>query len=139
MLAILYLTAALSITQIQLGKSILTVEVANTPEAMAHGLMERTSLGEDQGMLFVYDRPKILHFWMKNTRIPLALAFFDEQRTITEIIEMAVPLQNEQLPPVYTSSLPSMYALEVPKSWFTRHQIREGTEFSFLGNANSVK
>ena len=73
------------------------VEVARTPEEQEHGLMGRTSLPKDGGMLFPFDPPKIATFWMKNTLIPLDMIFIRADGTIDRIAENTVP---ESLAPV---------------------------------------
>lgn len=75
----------------------LTVDVARTPEEQEHGLMGRTSLPKDGGMLFPFDPPKIATFWMKNTLIPLDMIFIRADGTIDRIAENTVP---ESLAPV---------------------------------------
>ncbi|MES2272581.1 MAG: DUF192 domain-containing protein, partial [Chlamydiota bacterium] len=64
--------------QIELGDQILTVELADTEVSITHGLMGRKTLRPGYGMLFVYKKPQILSFWMKNTLIPLSIGFFDD-------------------------------------------------------------
>lgn len=74
-----------------------SVEVARTPEEQQHGLMGRTSLPPDGGMLFPFEPPKIATFWMKNTLIPLDMIFIRADGTIDRIAENTVP---ESLAPV---------------------------------------
>ena len=74
-----------------------TVEVARTPDEQAKGLMGRTSLPKEGGMLFPFDPPKIATFWMKNTLIPLDMIFIRADGTIDRIAENTVP---ESLAPV---------------------------------------
>lgn len=68
------------------------VEVMDTPEERAQGLMNRESLAKFSGMLFVYDSPQPVAFWMKNTLIPLDMLFFDDQGRLTRIKSRARPL-----------------------------------------------
>lgn len=68
------------------------VEIATTPEEQAKGLMHRTSLGADEGMLFVYPSPVETAFWMKNTLIPLDMIFIDDQRKIVRITANTRPM-----------------------------------------------
>lgn len=68
-----------------------TVEVARTPEEQARGLMHRTSLAPDRGMLFPFARPKFASFWMKNTFIPLDIIFIRSDGSIDRIAENTIP------------------------------------------------
>ena len=111
----------------------LRVEMALTPTQKAQGLMGRTSLAEGAGMLFEFQPPQILSFWMKNTLIPLSIGFFRANKTLIEIQEMEPshgPVREEFLPR-YVSSEPAMYAIEVPKGWFHKKKIKPGAQFRF--------
>src|SRR5438132_8149993 len=119
----LFLLMALSCFafQIQLGPEVLSVELADTHETRAKGLMGRKNLNDNEGMLFVFPKKEILSFWMKNTLIPLSIGFFDEEQNLIEILDMEVP--NSRHPKTYKSHYPSLYALEVPRGWFAKHEI----------------
>ncbi len=84
--------------------------------------MFRTFLPEEQGMLFVFDKPQILSFWMKNTRLPLSIAYIDINCRIISIQNMA-PMNDTIL---YDSPSPALYALETNQGWFERKGIRTG-------------
>ncbi len=99
------------------------VEIADGPFERARGLMYRKSLGEDRGMLFVFSRDQELSFWMKNTRIPLSIAYIDSKGRITDILDMK-PLDDK--PPHYVSSEPAQYALEVNQGFFDEHGVKVG-------------
>ena len=90
------------------------MELAITPEERQRGLMGRTSLAHDAGMLFVFEEERTLSFWMKGTLIPLDILFIDgEQRIVdiqTMVPEPGVPTRNLT---VYPSAEPAIYALEV--------------------------
>lgn len=73
------------------GRESFAVELADEPEERARGLMFRTEMGQAAGMLFVYDRPRQVSFWMKNTLIPLDMVFADATGTVTRVHEGAVP------------------------------------------------
>lgn len=102
------------------GKKI-RVEVAQTEDEKARGLMFRESLGEDEGMLFVYEREEILTFWMKNTPIPLSIAFIDQRGTIVDIQDME-PFDLR----AHASALPARYALEMNRNWFKKRGVKAG-------------
>jgi uncharacterized membrane protein (UPF0127 family) len=74
------------------GTARFTVEVADEPEERSLGLMNRESMANSAGMLFVYERPQRAVFWMKNTLIPLDMIFADETGVVTKVHENAVPL-----------------------------------------------
>lgn len=105
------------------------VEIAATDEQRAFGLMNRDSLPESEGMLFVYDtiQPAEGSFWMFNTRIPLDIAFLDENGTIVSIRQMepcASPYP--QWCPSYESGAPFQYALEMQLGWFEERGVGVG-------------
>lgn len=99
----------------------LRVEVADDGEERALGLMYRDRLPEDQGMLFVYPELDERNFWMKNTRIPLSIAFLADDGTIVHIADMQP--QSLALTP---STQPVRYALEVNQGWFAQHGVQVG-------------
>jgi uncharacterized protein len=105
----------------------LTIELATTPEARSCGLSLRDSLPENRGMLFVYAEPEILTFWMKNTRIPLSIAFIEAAGRIVSIQKMnPFPLTT-----VYASPVPALYALEVNQGWFEENGLGVGDVVEF--------
>lgn len=103
------------------GKTIIA-ELARTPEEQARGLMYRRSLGENEGMLFIYDSPRMMSFWMKNTRIPLSIAFMDGGGKIVQIDRM----QAYDCVTLHPSSQPAQYALEMNGGWFERNGVGVG-------------
>jgi uncharacterized protein len=105
----------------------LTIELATTPETRSCGLSQRSSLMSDRGMLFVYAEPEILTFWMKNTHIPLSIAFIAADGLIVSIQKMnPIPTTT-----VYASPVPSLYALEVNQGWFEEKEIGVGDVVEF--------
>ena len=99
----------------------LSVEIADNGEERAMGLMYRESMPESQGMLFVYDSAEPRSFWMKNTRIPLSIAFIDSNGVIISISDMK-PMDTHGT----ASAGPAQYALEVNQGWYTRNGIKVG-------------
>lgn len=108
-------------TTIRVGAEHLTVEVADDPLERARGLMYRDKLGADAGMIFVYPDEAPRQFWMKDTRIPLSIAFLDAQGVVVSVSEM-LPLDLNTTP----SNGPAMYALEMNRGWFAAHGVRPG-------------
>lgn len=111
----------LSVASILVGHQRVTVEVAATPSARRRGLMHRDSLPDDRGMLFIFPREKLLTFWMKDTHIPLSIAFARADGTIVHIAD----LEPRSERPVSSRS-PARYALEMNRGWFLRHGVLEG-------------
>jgi uncharacterized membrane protein (UPF0127 family) len=99
-----------------------TVEVARTPEEQANGLMHRQSLAPDRGMLFPYEPPRDVSFWMKNTLIPLDMIFIRPDGTIARIAANTVPLSLEPVP----SLEPVSAVLEIAGGRSAELGIREG-------------
>ena len=106
---------------IGVGREDFVVEVARSSEEQARGLMERKHLGEREGMIFVYAADRRMSFWMKNTLIPLSIAFLAADGEILQIEDMK-PLD---LTPV-TSQRSARYALEVNQGAFERAGARVG-------------
>jgi hypothetical protein len=102
---------------------LLEVELADEREERKRGLMYRRELCSDCGMLFVFPRPRILSFWMKDTYIPLDIFFLDEEGRIVSLAENTVPLREM---PIYTSTGPAKYALEVQGGYAREKGLRAG-------------
>jgi hypothetical protein len=102
------------------------VEVAKTPEERAKGLMHRKHLAKDEGMLFIFEAEGYHGFWMKNTLIPLSIAFLDKEGKIVRISEMKPLTLTSHDPPQ-----PILYALEMNMGWFAAHGIKEGDVVRF--------
>lgn len=111
---------------ITLDGSALTVEIADTEESQEKGLMFRKELPENSGMLFVLKRPRQMCMWMKNTFIPLSVAFINAQGNIVNIEHMAPLTEN-----IHCSNSAVAYALEVNQGWFAKNRIGVG---SYVGN-----
>jgi len=99
----------------------LIVEVARTVKQREKGLMFRKELGWNEGMLFVFQEENYLTFWMKNTTIPLSIAYVDKNGKVTDIFTM----EPNSLKPVI-SSLPCMYAIEANRGFFRESGLRVG-------------
>ncbi|MBK7590399.1 MAG: DUF192 domain-containing protein [Betaproteobacteria bacterium] len=113
--------AELPLRPLAIGGHKLVAEVATTPEQRSTGLMHRFSLRPDHGMLFVFERPERLSFWMRNTFIPLSIAFIGADGRIVNIEDMA-----PQTEASHWSSGAALYALEMRKGWFAERGIRAG-------------
>lgn len=109
------------------GKEItVNVEIANTTAKRMKGLMFRSHLGEYDGMLFVFDSPAKHGFWMVNTSIALDAIFFDENKTVVDIISMEpcglIPCKT------HYPEKEALYALEVNKGFAERNRIKKGNK-----------
>jgi len=101
--------------------AVVKAEIARTQEEKSQGLMFRKKLPDGEGMLFVYERDEVLSFWMKNTLIPLSIAFIASDGRIIEIKDMYPHDEKSVL-----SSRSVRYALEAPQGWFTRAGVQNG-------------
>ena len=116
----------LPVVRLQSGSVELEVEVARDFREKSTGLMFRHGLAEGRGMIFVYDSDRYLGFWMKNTYIPLSIAYLSADGVILEIFDMQ-PLSLETV----QSTKPARYALEVPQGWFKQAGLEPGDRFEF--------
>lgn len=107
----------------------LAVETADTEAKRRYGLMFRKSLDQNRGMLFVFPFEIMLDFWMKNTYIPLSIAYIDKNFIINEIYDMK-PLDTSIK---YPSKRAAKYALEVNQGWFKKHNITKGCRIILNG------
>lgn len=112
---------------IQVDGTAVTVEIADEPAERTLGLMYRDTLDADRGMLFVYPRGEERNFWMKDTRIPLSIAYVDPTGVIVAIADMA-PFDTTPVP----SGAAAMYALEMNKGWFAAHNVVVGDKLTEL-------
>ncbi len=130
---LLALTAAaalaqpLPVAELRAGMHLIRAEVAADFSTRGRGLMHRKGLAPNAGMLFIFDGPSQQCMWMKNTYIPLSVAFLDEQGTIINIADMQP--QSEQ---THCSARPALYALEMTRGWFAERGIKPGTKLGGL-------
>jgi hypothetical protein len=124
-----YETAVLNIN----GR-ILNIEIADTPAKHALGLMFRKELAENSGMLFVFDRPKYASFWMKNTLIPLSLAYIKEDCNVSEILDLEPGSLIGK-----ASKEKVKYVIEVNRGWFEKNGIKKGYKIEGLDRYKQKK
>jgi hypothetical protein len=113
--------------ELKMGPYTVYAEVAATDATRAKGLMYRESLPDDRGMLFAFDAPNGSCFWMKNTPLPLSIAFISASGVILNIENMQ-PQSTQSHCPV----APMRYALEMKQGWFQKHGIRPGSRVEQL-------
>lgn len=111
----------LPIKRLSAGMHIIQAEVAATPETRITGLMYRKALAPNHGMLFVFDQANVQCFWMRNTFIPLSIAFMLDDGTIVNIADM-----KPQSDTSHCSSKPVRLALEMEQGWFAARAMTPG-------------
>jgi len=113
--------AELATTTLTIGTQSLTAELATSPAQRETGLMNRFSLKPDHGMLFIFERPEPLSFWMRNTFVALSIAFISADGRILNIEDM-----RPQTDDPHWSKGAALYALEMKKGWFAERGIVAG-------------
>lgn len=115
-----------------IGGHVVNAEVVATPEGRERGLMFRERLGENDGMLFVFDQIGYHSMWMRNTLIPLSVAFIDDKGKILNIEEM---LPHSEI--THRAAGPARYALEMNARWFRKRNVEPGTTIKGIEKAPS--
>jgi uncharacterized protein len=122
--------AGLPTVELSINGHRVVAEVAATDASRTTGLMNRFSLQPDHGMLFVFKEPRQQAFWMKNTYVPLSIAFIDRNGRIMNIEDMAPQTEN-----THPSRGPALYALEMKRGWFADRNIAPGAVIEGLAKA----
>lgn len=122
--------AALPVIRLTAGSGNLEVEVASNKAQRSLGLMNRASMPESRGMLFVYPAPAYFCMWMKNTKMPLSVAFIDAQGQVINIEDMAPQTETN-----HCTQRNATYALEANRGWFARHGVTAGSQIIGLEKA----
>lgn len=118
---------AAEIKEIQINQKNIQVEIADTDQERELGLMYRKTLPAEAGMLFKFDNAMPVCMWMKNTYIPLSVAFIDSNGTIINIEKMHPLTEN-----IHCSKRAAKYALEMNQGWFEKNKIKEGDKVAKL-------
>jgi len=108
----------------KLGDRTVRLQVAVTPLEMQKGLMDRTTLGVDDGMIFVYPRPQELSFWMRNTLIPLDIGYFDPKGVLQEVWQMYPRDERE----TKSRGHELQFAVEMNQNWYRDHGVKPGAQ-----------
>jgi uncharacterized membrane protein (UPF0127 family) len=108
---------------LKLGDRTVRVQIALSRPEMQRGLMHRKSLGTDEGMVFVHERPQLLAFWMRNTELPLDIGYFDPDGTLREVYQL---LPHDERP--VQSIGRRQIALEMNRGWFSRAGMKPGAQ-----------
>ena len=120
--------------ELSAGIHLIRAEVAYTFETRAQGLMFRKYLGPNEGMFFVFPQAEIQCMWMKNTLIPLSVAFIDEKGKIISISDMQPQTETS-----HCAAAPAKFALEMPGGWFAAKGIKSGTAIQGLNKAPAAR
>lgn len=116
-----------SFQTLTVGGHQLTVGVAETPEAITRGLSGQPSLGDDEGLLFVFPQKDFYPFWMKEMRFSIDILWLDEEGRVVEVSRQLTP---DSYPQIFVPKVPVRYVLEVKAGWADRYGIREGKKVS---------
>lgn len=111
----------LPVVEITAGMYVIQAEVARTMSTQSTGLMYRRSMGVNEGMLFIYDNPQIRCFWMRNTLLPLTIAFIADDGSIVNLKDMQPETENS-----HCAAKPVRYALEMNQGWFEKRGLKPG-------------
>ena len=114
-------------TKLTAGIHVITAEIASTPQSRMIGLMMRERLAPNHGMVFVFEDKSQHCFWMRNTLIPLSIAFLDDDGTVVSIADMAPKSEASTCP-----QRPVRYALEMDQGWFAKRGVTAGNKISGL-------
>ena len=123
--------AQLPVDWLTVGGHRITVELARRPAEQSRGLMFRESLPADHGMLFLFPVDEVQTFWMRNTKIPLSIAYADASGRIVRIADLE-PLDERPV----TSIVPARYALEMNRGWFAAHGVVAGDRITGIPSAS---
>jgi uncharacterized membrane protein (UPF0127 family) len=119
------------VVQLRAGMHLIRAEVAADYETRGRGLMYRKTLAPNSGMLFVFDAPALHCMWMKNTDLPLSVAFLDAQGAVINIEDMQPHTEDS-----HCAKRPALYALEMEQGWFARRGIKAGMKLDGLNTGS---
>jgi uncharacterized membrane protein (UPF0127 family) len=115
----------LAATTLKVGMHSIRAQLAITPMQRQIGLMHRREMPTQEGMLFVFDEPSQQCFWMRNTLIPLSIAFLADDGTVVNVADMK-PQSDDS----HCSAKPVRFALEMNQGWFAKRGVKPGTRIS---------
>lgn len=119
------------ITSVQFGNTIIPVTAASTEAEQRQGLSGRTILAAEEGMLFVFARPDVYGFWMKDMNFPLDIIWINEN---SEVIYIARDLKPDSFPNIFKPKEKALYVLEVNSGFAANHAIQVGDHATFITN-----
>ncbi len=121
--------------EIKVGNKLVRLQLAVNENEMTVGLMGRKDLGRDEGMLFVFNRPQRMSFWMHNTPTPLDIGYFDASGRLKEIY----PMQPFDETTVSSRSSELSLALEMNQGWFHENEIKPGAQLDMKALVRAMK
>ena len=116
---------------VEIGGQRYAIELADDDVERARGLMFRDAMANDQGMLFIHDAEEPQAYWMKNTKIPLDILYFDTGRRLVSQQRDIPPCSLGDACPSYPSNAPARYVLELNAGEAARLQLQDGAELTF--------
>jgi len=119
------------VAQLNAGMHLIRAEVVSEPGTRAQGLMYRKSMAQNAGMLFIFDEAAVHCMWMKNTLIPLSVAFIDDRGAIVNIADM-----EPQTEASHCAAQPVRYALEMNRGWFVSRGVKPGHRLGGIPGVN---
>jgi uncharacterized membrane protein (UPF0127 family) len=118
------------VAQLNAGMHLIRAEVVSDPGTRAQGLMYRKSMAQNAGMLFIFDEAAVHCMWMKNTLIPLSVAFIDDRGAIVNVEDM-----EPQTEASHCAAQPVRYALEMNRGWFAARGVKPGSRLGGIPGA----
>jgi len=119
---------------VTVGGQAVQMQLALLPHEMQQGLMFRKSLGPEEGMIFLYDRPQQMSFWMRNTEIPLDIGYFDADGKLKEVYNL---LPHDERP-IQSLGL-RQFALEMNQGWYRTHGLKAGDAIDLAALADAIR
>jgi len=119
---------------IKVGGQLVQMQVAILPAEMQQGLMYVKSMGADEGMIFIYDQPQQMSFWMRNCEFPQDIGFFDPDGKLKEVY----PMYPHDERPVQSLGV-RQFALEMNQGWYRQHRLQAGDEIDLAALADAIR
>lgn len=124
------------IVQAKINNNLVSLEVVSSEKDKENGLMNRQSLNENQGMLFLFDKPQQVYFWMKNVNFPLDFLFIKKNKIVT--ISSQVPVCKNNTCPIYPSIQPVDSVIELSAGFCSKYNIKVGQKILILNKVNDI-
>ncbi|MFT3829636.1 MAG: DUF192 domain-containing protein [Opitutaceae bacterium] len=120
---------------VKIGERVVRLQFAVLPNEQQRGLMERTTLGADDGMIFVYQQPQQMSFWMRNTLVPLDIGFFDAKGELREVRQM-FPRDERS---VKSHGAELQFAIEMNQNWYRDRGVKPGARLDMAAVKAAMK